>query len=103
MKWRSDKDVLSSQKFRKKGKRLSPKKKKTEGERASLSPFQKAVKASMTIEMACVLPMFLLCMAGFLMFGNGLLEAISAQTRLANQVKEEAVAAAVEACKGMGW
>lgn len=80
-----------------------PRRKKTEGERASLSPFQKAVKASMTIEMACVLPMFLLCMAGFLMFGNGLLEAISAQTRLANQVKEEAVAAAVEACKGMGW
>lgn len=72
-----------------------PKSTRTEGERISLSPFQKRIRASVTVEMACVLPIFLFCMIEFVMLGNGFLQGISEQTQLANEAKERAVQSAL--------
>ncbi len=68
-----------------------PNQPETGGERISLSPFHNFQKGSMTVEASCIIPLFLLCMAGFLMFGNHLLEAISVQTQLAYEAKMEAI------------
>lgn len=67
-----------------------PDKIKKSGERISQSFFQKRRKASMTVEMICVLPIFLLCIAGFFQIGTGLLNAVSAQTELVHEIKQKA-------------
>lgn len=54
------------------------------------------VKANITVEAACVLPLFVFFMAGWLIFGNALLQTISAQTELAHQVKQQAIEQSVE-------
>ena len=66
------------------------------GERISLSFFIKKRKASMTVETACVLPVFVLCMAGFLQIGTGLLNAVSAQTELVYKLKQKVTEVSVE-------
>ncbi len=68
-----------------------PNQPETDGERISLSPFPDALKGSMTIEASLALSFFVLCMAGFVIFGNSLVQAISAQTQLACEVKTQAV------------
>ena len=50
----------------------------------------------MTVETACVLPVFVLCMAGFLQIGTGLLNAVSAQTELVYKLKQKVTEVSVE-------
>lgn len=66
------------------------------GERISLSFFRKKRKASMTVETACVLPVFIFCMASFLQIGTGLLNAVSAQTELVYKLKQKVTEISVE-------
>ena len=68
-----------------------PEKLRTSGGRTSLSFLRYKIKAGLTVEAACTIPLFLLCMTSFLMMGISFTEAISAQTYLANQVKEKSV------------